>query len=192
MNDRELFRRDPLDGELAAAGVDALCADYCRQIALHILEDDDAADACLRDALEEARQGSAGVLAARPRLTLGRITRRLALERRRADHSAARHGHSLFAMTLEELDACVPAGSMGLSMGLDEETQAARVGASVNDFLRKQRREVRDIFICRYFYGDSLGEIARRFGLQEKRVLSLLHRTCGKLQKHLESEGIRL
>jgi RNA polymerase sigma-70 factor (ECF subfamily) len=48
------------------------------------------------------------------------------------------------------------------------------------------------VFICRYFYSDSIGEIARRFGLSESKVKSMLHRARGKLKKSLESEGIRL
>ena len=122
---------------------------------------------------------------------LGKITRNLSLDRYKAK-KAAKRGNSLFQVSLDELNECIPSGSTGFGSGFDDESEARRIGDCINRFLRKQSAEVRNVFICRYFYSDSIGEISRRFGITESKIKSMLHRARGKLKKFLESEGIRL
>ena len=164
---------------------------YCVQIAMNILENAQDAEECVNDTHLQAWNtippGSPDKLG----VFLGKITRNLSLERYKAKKTAKR-GNSLFLVSLDELSECVPDGSTGFGSGFDDEAEASRVGECVNKFLRKQSGEVRDIFICRYFYSDSIWEICRRFGHSESKVKSLLHRTRRKLKKFLESEGIRL
>ena len=164
---------------------------YCIRIARNLLDHMKEAEACVEQAFRQAQDEPPARPAQRPEVYVGKLTRDLALDVFEA-RKTAKHGNSLFQTVLDELNQCVPAGSTGFGSGFDDETEAARVGAAVNRFLRKQRREVRDVFICRYFYSDSIGEITRRFGLSESKVNNMLLRTRIKLRRHLESEGIRL
>lgn len=177
--------------ERAISESDAKYRRYCVQIAMNILENAQDAEECVNDTYLQAWNtippGSPDKLG----VFLGKITRNLSLERYKAKKTAKR-GNSLFLVSLDELSECVPDGSTGFGSGFDNEAEARRIGECVNKFLRKQSGEVRDIFICRYFYSDSIGEICRRFGHSEGKVRSLLHRTRRKLKKFLESEGIRL
>lgn len=84
-------------------------------------------------------------------------------------------------MSLDELDECV---------GVTDERDTAVIGESISRFLRTQPKETRGVFICRYFYCDSIGDIARRFGISEGKVKTMLFRTRSKLKIHLEGEGI--
>lgn len=177
--------------ERAISESDAKYRRYCVQIAMNILENAQDAEECVNDTYLQAWNtippGSPDKLG----VFLGKITRNLSLERYKAKKTAKR-GNSLFLVSLDELSECVPDGSTGFGSGFDDEAEANRVGECVNKFLRKQSGEVRDIFICRYFYSDSIWEICHRFGHSESKVKSLLHRTRRKLKKFLESEGIRL
>ena len=177
--------------ERAISESDAKYRRYCVQIAMNILENAQDAEECVNDTYLQAWNtippGSPDKLG----VFLGKITRNLSLERYKAKKTAKR-GNSLFLVSLDELSECVPDGSTGFGSGFDDEAEASRVGECVNKVLRKQSGEVRDIFICRYFYSDSIWEICRRFGHSESKVKSLLHRTRRKLKKFLESEGIRL
>ena len=177
--------------ERAISENDAKYRRYCVQIAMNILENAQDAEECVNDTYLQAWNtippGSPDKLG----VFLGKITRNLSLERYKAKKTAKR-GNSLFLVSLDELSECVPDGSTGFGSGFDDEAEASRIGECVNKFLRKQSGEVRDIFICRYFYSDSIWEICRRFGHSENKVKSLLHRTRRKLKKFLESEGIRL
>ena len=177
--------------ERAIAESDAKYRRYCVQIAMNILENAQDAEECVNDTYLRAWNAIPPSRPVKLGAFLGKITHNLSLDRYKAKKTAKR-GNSLFLVSLDELSECVPDGSTGFGSGFDDETEARRIGECINKFLRKQSGEVRDIFICRYFYSDSIGEICRRFGHSESKVKSLLHRTRSKLKKFLESEGIRL
>ena len=57
------------------------------------------------------------------------------------------------------------------------------------DFLEGQDMESRCIFLRRYFFFDSVGEIALRYGISQSKVKSRLMRTRNKLKAYLIQEG---
>ncbi len=177
--------------ERAISESDAKYGAFCARIAMNILDNAQDAEECVNDTYLRAWNAIPPSRPTKLGAFLGKITRNLSLDRYKARKTAKR-GNSLFLVSLDELSECIPDGSTGFGSGFDDETEARRIGECINRFLRKQSGEVRDVFICRYFYSDSIGEIARRFGLSESKVKSMLHRTRGKLKKLLESEGIRL
>ena len=60
---------------------------------------------------------------------------------------------------------------------------------TINAFLEKQPEKQRSIFVCRYFYCDSIAEIAQRFHMQEGAVTMQLSRTREKLRRYLVIRG---
>ena len=48
------------------------------------------------------------------------------------------------------------------------------------------------VFVRRYWYADSIADIAKRFGMRESRVKSMMFRTRNKLRDYLEAEGVIL
>ena len=48
------------------------------------------------------------------------------------------------------------------------------------------------MFVCRYWYFDSIGEIAERFGFSQSKVKMSLKRTRDKLAIYLEKEGVNV
>ncbi len=174
---------------------DAVYGQELRRIARNILENGRDADLCVADALELAREVIPATSPDRIHGHLGAhlacMTRNLALERYR-EHIASRRGSHQFAAILNELATCTPAGSTGFGTGFDDEAEARMVGDAVNRFLKKQPGEAREIFLCRYFYAESIGEITTRFGLTERQVIKKLSRTREKLRLFLENEGVRL
>ena len=71
-----------------------------------------------------------------------------------------------------------------LGAELDELTKA------LEDFLKKQSKEKRRIFLLRYWYSFSIGEIAKELSQSESKVTSTLFRLRLKLKDYLEKEGI--
>ena len=53
-------------------------------------------------------------------------------------------------------------------------------------------RETRIVFVQRYWYLDSIAEIARKNGIGESKVKMILLRTRTKLKAALETEGISI
>ena len=191
MEDKQLAELYRAHDERAQAEGNAAYGRACNRIALNVLENTHEAEVCTEEALQLAADTFPSRDPVKPAAFLYKVTRSLSLDRYKL-HQTAKRGNSLFILALDELDACIPAGSTGFASGFDDEIEARRVGECINRFLRRQAPETRDLFICRYFYADSIGDITDRFGLNERQVRAILSRTRKKLRKFLESEGIRL
>lgn len=63
---------------------------------------------------------------------------------------------------------------------------------SLNKFLSGIEREKRDMFVRRYWYIDSIADIAKRHDCSESRVKVILHRLRRKLDEWLRRDGIIL
>ena len=60
---------------------------------------------------------------------------------------------------------------------------------ALNAFLRSLPTDARRMFIRRYWYMDSIADIASAFAASESRVKSTLARARAKLRQKLEKEG---
>ena len=68
---------------------------------------------------------------------------------------------------------------------------ARELGRAMDRFLDSKSRENRYIFIRRYWFGDSVGEIARDLKMQENAVSVRLNRMRNSLKEYLKKEGYR-
>lgn len=62
----------------------------------------------------------------------------------------------------------------------------------INNYLYKISFETRTVFVGRYYYMDSIKEIADYHGMSESKVKSLLFRTRQGLKEYLIKEGFDL
>ena len=88
-------------------------------------------------------------------------------------------------LALEELEEVV--------VGSDSpENEAIRkeLAASMNRFLRKLTVQERYVFVRRYWYLDSLADIAKNTGFSGSKVASMLFRLRGRLKKQLIKEEL--
>ncbi|MBQ6626986.1 MAG: sigma-70 family RNA polymerase sigma factor [Ruminococcus sp.] len=60
----------------------------------------------------------------------------------------------------------------------------------IEKFLFMRSRDERNIFICRYFYGDSINDISKQFSFSVAKVKTTLHRSRQALKDHLIKEGV--
>lgn len=98
-------------------------------------------------------------------------------------HSAAKRSAEVVELT-REMAECIPDHS------LERKLEGEEIGQLLNRFLNGLSRENRLIFLRRYWYADSVREIAQRYQISESKVKTQLHRTRKKLQQFLEGEGI--
>ena len=82
------------------------------------------------------------------------------------------------------MEACIPDRCQEWKL------EGLELGRLLNLFLDGLSRENRMIFLRRYWYADSVAEIAERYGISQSKVKTQLHRTRNKLRAFLESEGI--
>lgn len=114
---------------------------------------------------------------------LGKLIRRIAIDIYRKKSRQKRKGDE-YALSLSELSECVPDDSL-----LEERLEAELLSEKISEFLRDQKEETRNIFVCRYYYFDSVENIARCLGISKAKVKTVLHRTRLELKKHLEKGG---
>lgn len=92
-----------------------------------------------------------------------------------------------FSLALDELDECISSGNC-----VEQQVDYTEIGECISRFLRDQPKVQRQVFICRYWYIESIRNIATRFRMSESKVKSMLFCTRNKLRLYLKSEGIVL
>ena len=156
---------------------------YCHAIAMNILENIPDAEESVNDtwlcAWNAIPPQRPSVLSA----FFGTLTRRISLNRRREYHAQKRGGGQV-SLALDELGEVISS-----TVSVEDALEAKELSVAVDAFLRTLPKTERRVFLRRYWYLDSIAEIARRFGFSQSKVKSMLHRTRGKLLSHLRKEG---
>lgn len=103
------------------------------------------------------------------------VVRNIALNRRREQ--------SEYTLSLEELADYIPAPCSVDALDSRE------LGCTINGFLGTISQRSRSIFLRRYWFGDSVKQIAAAFSMTENAVSVRLSRTRDKLRDYLIKEG---
>lgn len=106
-----------------------------------------------------------------------RIGRNIALNRLRTNTAQKRSGYLL---SLDELEGCI---------GTTDDTDGRALGRAMDDYLGTLNRTSRVLFVRRYWFGDSVKEIARSNHMTENAVSVRLSRTREGLRQYLIKEG---
>lgn len=110
-----------------------------------------------------------------------RVGRNTALNHLRQRSAQKRFGG--YELCLDELSQVLPGSSM------EELLDARALGAAIDGFLSGLDRENRTLFLRRYWFGDSIKDISRQFGLSENTLTVRLHRIRSRLKDYLNKEG---
>ena len=114
---------------------------------------------------------------------LGKITRHISIDRWR-ERVATKRGGGEVPLALEELKDCI-SGMQDVEM----EYERKEVLKTYVKFLEALPTTERRVFLCRYWYVESIETIADKFGFSQSKVKTMLHRTRAKLRKRLAEEG---
>ncbi len=166
--------------ERAISETDQKYGSYCRSIAYGILNCREDTEECVSDTWLRAWEAMPPQRPNKLSAFLGRITRNLALDRWDYYHAAKRSGS--FDLVLSELSECIPSPR--------DDFAQLELTQLLNDFLRTLPKSNRTLFLRRYWYCDSISQLARRYGMGESAVKSSLFRTRNKLKVYLEKEGV--
>lgn len=157
---------------------------YCHCIAYNILRNNEDSEECVNDTYLKAWET---IPPQRPDMLsvyLGKITRRLSLNRYKFNH-AQKRGSGQVALVLEELQTCIP--SINNTEHLADDMVLTEI---LNRFLAGLSPESRMFFMRRYWYLSAVREIAADFSVSESKVKMSLSRSRDKLRTLLEKEGI--
>ena len=157
---------------------------YCYTIAFNVLGNEEDSKETVNDTYLEAWNS---IPPHRPTVFsafIGKITRRLAISKWRK-RTAEKRGGNEYALSLDELSECVADKS-----NTEKELEDKEITALINIFLKELPETQRNVFICRYWYMDSVSSIAKEFRFSESKVKSMLMRTRQKLKQRLTEEGL--
>ncbi len=184
MNDSQIVALYWARDEQAIAETRVKYGQYCYAIAYNILHRSEDAEESVNDTYLDAWNAMPPHKPAILSTFLGKITRRISLDRLRRNKAEKRGGGQV-ALSMEELTECVPDGK-----SIDDHLHAEELSKHIDAFLRSLPSAQRSVFICRYWFFDPISDIAKQFGYGESKVKAMLRRTLGKLKKYLEKEDI--
>lgn len=157
----------------------------CRSIALRIVGSYEDAQECENDTYVAAWNAMPPT---RPHILsafLSRISRNIALNR--YEYNKAGKRNSQFDLVLDELEECLAS-----SYSVEDTYIAGEVAGMINSFLEKMKTETRVMFVRRYYYADSVKEIAERLAVSESKVKTTLFRVRQELKDYLEAQGVQV
>ncbi len=172
--------------ENAIVETDKKYRNYCYYIAFHILHNQEDSDECVNDTYLNAWNAMPTQRPNRLSAFVGKITRNLSLNRWEKNN-AEKRGFGQVTLALDELQECISAGD-----NTEKITNDLVITNVLNEFLASLSTEKRIIFMRRYWYLNSITEIADGLSISESKVKMTLSRTRKELRKDLEKEGIIL
>lgn len=173
------FERD----ERAIHETDLKYGRLCHHISRQILEDEEDVKECVNDTYLSLWNR---IPPTRPNhfpAFITKIVRNLSFDKLKYVHAKKRA--LSVQVPLEELEQV-------LSDSQGKNVTEMELGWLINDFLKLEKPEARQVFLRRYLFFDTIEEIAARFGFRESKVKSMLSRTRNRLREYLKKEGVEI
>lgn len=186
MEDREIVRLYWERDERAIAETSAKYGRYCTSIAMNILNNPENAEECVNDAYLNAWNS---IPPHKPDILstfLGKIVRNLSLNKYKHIHTAKRGGNE-FPLILDELGELVSGEEEILDAVIRNE-----LIKTISGFIASLSEEKQYMFFRRYWYSDSIKDIAAGCGRSENYISVELRRIRNKLRGYLTERGYDL
>lgn len=155
-----------------------------QKIARNILRNDADAEECINDAYLAVWNAIPPQRPASLIAFVSKIVRNISTTR--YHHLSAEKRNGFYDVALDELMDCIPAGETAD----DDDTET--LSAALNDFLATLSEEDSALFVKRYFYAQSVGEISDEWQMTAHYISVRLFRIREKLRKFLEKRGITI
>lgn len=184
LEDSELINLYVNRSEKAISQTAAKYNKYCHSIAHGILRNNEDSEECVNDTYLNAWNSIPPHLPEKLSCFLGKITRNLALNIYEKKHTAKR-GKGQIEMALSELAECVDMNS-----DIENESERQQIRDVINEFLKNQNMQRKNIFIQRYWYLMSIKEIGVQHDMNDNQIKSVLYQMRNELKKILVKEGL--
>lgn len=154
-----------------------------RSVAMGILRSAEDAEECENEVYLRAWNSIPPTIPRYLSAYLCKISRGIAIDRYNYNH-AAKRGE---ALSIEELS-----DFLSSSCSAEDRLTESELTELLNSFLYSQDYNTRVIFLRRYWFADSIKEIAQRLNITEGTVKVRLSRTNKKLREYLNKNGYSL
>ena len=174
------FERD----EQAIKETDSKYGKLCHSIAYNILNNREDSEECVNDTYVGVWNA---IPPTRPNNFMAficKIARNLSLKRLEFTKREKRSADII--ISFEELAAVLPDERYAPNIS-DED-----IGKVISEFLRNQKEDAKNVFIRKYYFFDSISEIAKRYSFTKSKVKNMLFYTRNKLKDYLIKEGVEI
>ncbi|MFQ9516318.1 MAG: RNA polymerase sigma factor [Eubacterium sp.] len=185
MEDIEIIEMYWARNEQAIEETDLKYGKLCKQLARNILFN-------LEDVEEVMNETYLGVWNTIPpnrpkylKTFVCKITKNIAMAKVRYYHADKRRTEGM--VSLDEIEDIVSGKN-----NIEEEYEKKEISGFISEYLRMLDMEKRNIFLNRYWYHNSMAEIAEIYGISESKVKTTLFRTRRKLKEYLKNKGVEL
>lgn len=170
---------------------------FCRYLSGNILENKEDVEECVNDTYLSAWNHIPPTNPANLKVWLGRVVRNISLNLWNKNHAQKRYQG--MELILDELAECVSedtSGNVPKSESAEDTVinsmTSKELGSIISDFLRNQPENDRNLFVKRYWYGESLKNLSDDMKENVSVVSGRLFRMRQKLQKELVRRGVNL
>lgn len=152
--------------------------DLCYSIIYRLLRDPEQTEEALSDVWFQVWNSIPQARPAHLRAYMAKTARNTAIHYVQRNAAQKRSG---ITVLLDELEECIP----DPRWECDSENLKDLLGKFISSLGREEKR----IFMRRYWYGETVQELAKASHCTQNRITGILFRTRNKLRKYLESEG---
>ncbi len=183
MEDRRIVELYWSRSESAISETDKKYGRYIYNIANNILSDDEDSKECVNDTYMRAWNTMPSNRPDKLSVYLFKIVRGIAIDFYRKKNADKRIS-SQYSLSLSELGECISGKDTAVSSAEYE-----LLYSLINRFVLALSNTERTVFISRYYFMDSINDIAKNLGFSVPKVKNMLFRTRNKLKNFIESEG---
>ena len=158
---------------------------YCARIAANILSVSEDVEECINDTWVSAWNRIPPVIPLSLKAFYGKLVRDIALDKYRASHAKKRFGGLI--MILDELSECIPSGQ-----DVQKTLEQKELSEKINGWLDCQPKEDRILFIKRYYYGETVKNLAALMNCTENQMAQKMMKLRNDLKSYLKSEGVMI
>lgn len=186
MNDQKIIKLYFDRNEQAIKETANKYGNYCTTIARNILGNEEDVKECINDTYLRAWNSIPPNKPTILQAFLGKITRNLSLNRYKYNN-AIKRGSNEVPLVLDEIAELV-SGTESVEATIDYK----ELVNAINSFLEELPNDKKNIFVSRYWYFNSIAEIAKCYGMTQDNVSVTLNRLRLKLHNYLLERGFWL
>ena len=184
MDDSEIIELYFLRDEQAIDETDKKYGKLCLNIAKNVLGNNYDAEECVNDTYLSIWNVIPPTRPNRFAAFISKIVRNLSIKR--LDYNLANKRSRYLTVSFAELE-CVLSSDC-----IESKIEQEEIAKKISAFLWEEKEDARNVFIRRYYFFDSIGDIAEKYSYTESKVKNMLYRSRERLKAYLKNEGVEL
>jgi len=174
------FARD----EQAIEETDTKYGKLCFHMANNFLSNDADAEECVNDTYLSTWNMIPPTRPNNFRAFLCKIVRNLSMKK--LEFNLALKRSQNVTVSFSELEEILPDNRTA------PEWEYESLGKIITDFLQAEKEDVRNVFIRKYYFFDSISDIAGRYSFSESKVKNMLYHSRNRLREYLKKAGVEV